>query len=190
VCSRASLNSLEENKISCLCKGSNSRWRSTYQTHNIEYTIVALLDEIHSAHTEWTERYYSSVEEQFTVCAQCSVHYNANLKHIYTILVGNLSSETLHPRSLERAKTEKKSFTPAIIIKRLYQDLLCAWCNSYQLNQPIKIQKHHMIFGSQNGCCKRTQFLHMNICFPLRYADVLCSPKLITSNIKSCTYYT
>jgi len=48
--------------------------------------------------------------------------YNANFGTylIYTILVGIVSSETLHPRSLERAKREKKSFTPAIIIKRLY----------------------------------------------------------------------
>ena len=61
------------------------------------------------------------MKEQFTVC-ESTVRFNANFgTHlIYTILVGTLSSETLHPRSLERAKTEKKSFTPAIIIKRLY----------------------------------------------------------------------
>jgi hypothetical protein len=57
-------------------------------------------------------------------------------------------------------------------------------------NQPIKIQKHDMLFGTQNGCCKHTQLLHMNKYVPLRYADVLCSPKWITSNTQSYICYT
>jgi hypothetical protein len=61
-------------------------------------------------------------KKQFKVCEKRSVHYNANFgTHlIYTTFVRTLFSETLHQRSLERAKTEKESFTLAIIIKILY----------------------------------------------------------------------